>query len=173
MPTASCEAEKKFVCKGKPGVAVAINTSSSDSNGTRARVKQHRAYASRCPHVTLIGNIYVEDLKMSAQSEMQRVRKRKKQQHQHEDQDENDDLEETISMAVRRQTNDDEPEDDDDDNKQEETRQLTCDECEQRKNLWLCLRESCMYVGCGESNSSQHSTNHAQVNLTHFLLKIN
>ena len=26
---------------------------------------------------------------------------------------------------------------------------LKCDECEQRRNLWLCLRESCMFVGCG------------------------
>ena len=48
---------------------------------------------------------------------------------------------------------------------------LKCDECEQRRNLWLCLRESCMFVGCGcgkDEKSNKHSTLHAQVKLKIF-----
>ena len=44
---------------------------------------------------------------------------------------------------------------------------LKCDECEQKKNLWLCLREDCMFVGCGGTRneiSPKHSTHHAEVN---------
>lgn len=48
----------------------------------------------------------------------------------------------------------------------EEDKELKCDECEQRRNLWLCLRETCLFVGCGcgkDDNSNKHSTLHAQV----------
>ena len=43
---------------------------------------------------------------------------------------------------------------------------LKCDECEQERNLWLCLRDTCMFVGCGcgkDEKSNKHSTLHARV----------
>ena len=42
---------------------------------------------------------------------------------------------------------------------------LKCDECEQERNLWLCLRDTCMFVRCGsgkDEKSNKHSTLHAR-----------
>ena len=46
---------------------------------------------------------------------------------------------------------------------------LKCDLCEQTKNLWLCLREDCLVIGCGggskDEASPRHSSLHAQVKI--------
>ncbi|CAF0856128.1 unnamed protein product [Brachionus calyciflorus] len=39
---------------------------------------------------------------------------------------------------------------------------LKCNECKCFKNLWLCLKENCYYVGCGQDQmSNKHSSAHA------------
>lgn len=41
---------------------------------------------------------------------------------------------------------------------------IKCNECECNKNLWLCLKENCYFVGCGQdSASNKHSSLHAVV----------
>ena len=139
-------------------------------------------FTSRCPHVILIGDLYIEDLDVTSLIALQqRKRHESKQSLENDDEDESDQNDE----------NNDEEDDNEDemhngaDSKNQIARlrdikngssnnnngsravespvlYLTCDECDQRKNLWLCLREDCLYVGCGQSNL-KHSTDHAQV----------
>lgn len=49
---------------------------------------------------------------------------------------------------------------------------IKCNDCECNKNLWLCLKENCYYIGCGQdSASNKHSSLHAVV-FIFFNLKI-
>lgn len=200
--TAAARTKSGFVCKGRPGVAMPVVFSSSKSSPSQLSNNSHNnhdhghnhhhqqqqrnsgngnsaeeqvAFTSRCPHVILIGDLFIEDLDTCTLVALQQ---RRKNDPGHED--EPGDQEE-----------EDEEEEESDENEGQDGGQivvaklnrkaavvsesvmtttttttttlayLTCDECDQRKNLWICLRQDCLYVGCGQSNL-KHSTNHAQ-----------
>lgn len=116
-------------------ISTVSNLVSSNKSSTTPTVST--AALTRCPHVRLIGDLSGDDF--SNLSSLQIYKKKSKLAEQEEE----------------TETNQDENESD----------VLKCDECEQTKSLWLCLREDCMYVGCGggtkDSNSYKHSTSHA------------
>ena len=188
--TAGAASERKsgFVCKGKPGVAMPVSSSSpaqlgcSSNNhhhhhntdhtagtcrngdgGSNGHSQEQVAFTSRCPHVILIGDLYMEDLDTCSLVALQQRKKNESEspakdtgQEEEEEEEEDSDGEEDQSSKQIAKLNR---------KVSESVLYLTCDECDQRKNLWICLRQDCLYVGCGQSNL-KHSTNHAQVSKT-------
>ena len=121
------------------------NQVSKSTPNPNKKTAEEPAYLTRCPHVCLIANFHVEDLNSEDLLKLKYETKR---------------LAITSSVtgvetAVEQM------------DYSENNNSLVCDECEQTKNLWLCLREGCLYVGCGgnskDDNSYKHSTTHAQV----------
>lgn len=118
------------------------------------------AYLTRCPHVCLSASFYLEDLN---QQELLKLKGKQRRERlaiegslseangdeTTEQMDTNESVVSSLSSGHR------------------QVSQLVCDECEQTRNLWLCLRQDCLYVGCGgnskDENSFKHSTGHAQV----------
>ena len=190
MNGAAGERKSGFVCKGKPGVAMPVSSSSpaqlagcssnnhhhhntdhsagdSCRNGSSNGHSQEQvAFTSRCPHVILIGDLYLEDVDTCSLVALQQRKKNEsggqpakdtgQEEEEEEEEEEESDGEEAESskQIAKLSQKASEP----------AVLYLTCDECDQRKNLWICLRQDCLYVGCGQSNL-KHSTNHAQVSV--------
>jgi hypothetical protein len=107
---------------------------------------------TRCPHVCLIGNFYTDDLLAEnlLQIKQNLNETRRKQIHS-----------KMIESLPNKEHEQDQV------SQKAHNPCLKCDQCEQTKNLWLCLREDCYFIGCGgtskDETSAKHSTWHAQV----------
>lgn len=109
-----------------------------------------KVYVNKCPHVILIGNLTLQDLDVKSLIAYQQE-KRKKLAYDDSSQAS------TSSNLVKYESQQQ-------DEGQLVDQHLKCDECDKRKNLWLCLRDDCRFVGCGQdSNSNKHSNLHSVV----------
>lgn len=107
---------------------------------------------SRCPHVVLIGNVCKEDLELENLIRINSI-------HQQQQSSSNDDEEKEadnslVSIKNKKHTNS---------NNSHSHGFLKCRDCDSRKNLWVCLRDDCLYVGCGTENQIKHILLHANV----------
>lgn len=119
--------------------------------GPVVNLKQH----SKCPHVILIGDFYQEDLdekvKQFEYTLNQRLLSLTNEASSSSNEDELDTTPNDQQLVLQP-------------SKPNSPSLLKCNECDCYKNLWLCLRENCMYVGCGQDqNSRKHSSLHANV----------
>jgi uncharacterized UBP type Zn finger protein len=142
----------------------------NNNNGNNNRAAQTKV--TKCPHVILIGQIFIEDLEEiieSYQKQQQKSTPNETIEDEEEEEEEeekntnssidNNSLEETLTVDKNVNPNED---------------SLKCENCQIESNLWLCLRDECLFAGCGGGNGSSnenHSTLHAQ--LVHHPLSIN
>ena len=123
------------------------------------------SFTSRCPHVALIGSISLKDLEIKNLIAFQQRRKAALLKlHIENGLLDNVNTTNDNSLVKYEKKSNEEEEDEDAVNK--DVDYLQCDECEKRKNLWVCLREDCMFVGCGQDvNSNKHSNLHSMVSI--------
>jgi uncharacterized UBP type Zn finger protein len=111
-----------------------------------------KVYVNKCPHVILIGNLTLQDLDVKSLIAYQQE-KRKKLAY--------DSSQASTSSNLVKYESQQQDED------QLVDQHLKCDECDKRKNLWLCLRDDCRFIGCGQdSNSNKHSNLHSLVSFS-------
>lgn len=128
-----------------------IKTSSTASNciSNNSAVKPN---TTKCPHVILIGDVFIEDIESEYLIELQKEKLNKSARSNEENDESSSDLNQSLEPYNPNLISN------------ENIDYLTCDECDKCKNLWLCLRDSCMYIGCGEDeNSNKHANLHALV----------
>lgn len=142
-----------------------MNSSATDSN-----VKLNKNL-TRCPHVVLIGEIYLEDLdktnllnKKRDMLLMNKLKLKNESLNGDEQIDEHEQEYDVSNKQLVKYENENDNNIDIDVNIDYD--HLKCDECEKSKNLWLCLREGCMFIGCGQdNNSNKHGNLHSLVSL--------
>lgn len=155
------------------------NLTTTKNSITKRNLNQHRNQStnkpkSKCPHVVLVGDILQDDF------EKQIAYQKKKTQSKHAMSTkvnghvlEHDD--ESIENKIQNETDsgindvdsngklsDDITMNDELGSLNEQLNELKCDECNKTHNLWLCLRDNCMHVGCGQDDhSNKHGNLHA------------
>ena len=148
------------------------NTVTSNSSAHASISNGHVLSASRCPHVVLIGELSRTDLDRQKLIELQQ-RKKKRATAANTNTHDNDaspgvtksECSPTSTELVK-YVSGDENEDDSETRTAAKVDYLQCEECDKRKNLWVCLREDCMFVGCGQDpNSNKHSNLHSMVSV--------
>lgn len=136
-----------------PHITSISNLVSKSPNTVTPNKKSEFATLTRCPHVCLIGNIYIDDITPQNLLQIKLTEQLKNVKNEPSNEmDVNQSNEDLSSSLIENKSG------------SKRTEALQCDECEQSRNLWLCLRENCMFVGCGgkEHESYRHSTVHAQ-----------
>lgn len=115
--------------------------------------QQTQQPTSKCPHVILIGNLLKQDLDKK-QSEFEYTQQQLVL---------NPNLFQTENINSI-ETNNEKSLCLIENNLVEKETLLKCSDCNCYKSLWVCLREDCMYVGCGQDQASnKHSSLHAIV----------
>jgi hypothetical protein len=161
-----------------------INLTTTRKNTTKRNIKHDKNQSvkkskSKCPHVVLIGNILEDDFEIEKQiADRKRTAQSNHAKHikslkvngyvleQDEESTDNKIQNETDSgindVDSNGKTSDDITMNEELESLNEELDELKCDECSKTHNLWLCLRENCMHVGCGQDDhSNKHGSLHA------------
>lgn len=122
------------------------HTLTTSQSVTNAKNQQTLKYSNKCPHVILIGDIFVEDLDPKIRY-LHQKRKLLEANIRDEDEENDDQGEENnkLALVVENKNNTNDTNDID---------RLRCDDCDKYANLWMCLRSDCLYVGCGRDDKS-------------------
>jgi uncharacterized UBP type Zn finger protein len=129
-------------------------SNSIQSNSSDLSFNGKKVFLTKCPHVILIGNLGLNNLDVKNIIAYQQEKRKKSESL------------ESSSLCASHTSSDlvkYEKKQDDEQIIATDTH-LTCEECDKRKNLWLCLRDDCRFVGCGQdTNSNKHSNLHSMV----------
>ena len=130
------------------------SSNSIHSNSSDLSFGSKKVFLNKCPHVILIGNLGLNNLDVKNILAYQQEKRKKSES-----------LESSSPCASQPSSDLVKYERKQDDEQITATDiRLKCEECDKRKNLWLCLRDDCRFVGCGQdNNSNKHSNLHSMV----------
>jgi ubiquitin carboxyl-terminal hydrolase 20/33 len=128
---------------------------------TNTKSQQTVKYSNKCPHVILIGDIFIDDLDPKTRYLHQQKKifessiqiEDESDQNEEDNQENNNNNNNKLALVVENNANR---------NDLNLIDRLKCDDCDKYANLWMCLRDDCMYVGCGrDEKSNKHIDIHA------------
>jgi len=129
-------------------------SNSIHANSSDLSLNSKKTFSNKCPHVILIGNLGLNNLDVKNIIAYQQ--EKRKNSESLESSSPCASLPSSDLVKYERKQ--------DDEQITAADIHLKCEECDKRKNLWLCLRDDCRFVGCGQdSNSNKHSNLHSMV----------
>ena len=163
MPALAATSKQKLTPKASNSASLIVNQprkqeacqSHATSNNSGSMLLAKKVFLTKCPHVVLIGNISHKDLDHKSLLRYQQNKRKSapKSTQNRLEQEEHASSTDLVQYETSRCHDED-----------ADAQRLKCEECEKSKNLWVCLREDCRFVGCGQDlKSNEHSNLHSTV----------